>query len=406
MTIEESYKKRKLVVLTGVALILAASLVLLGIMRARALTDRMQAYEDYRKSISEELKDGMTQTISAMFFSSAYNETTQELIDQGYSDYEAGRYRDEINQGHKENYMSGLSTINQTCYTVSHTLENHAVIKNVQKGMMGIGLFLCLIASFIVLFKELERGDGTLEMWTKCLVTFAIGFVVILNFNMLVKGIGGLGEIAAKKVYDASSSTSSQNTLSEWIMGENFEIPRDFNEEEIKESDHIWFTFPGGPFWDSVDITNPVSYYGAKVGQWFENLIVQINVLRNKLLLGIIFIIFEIPIMSGRIVLLTILFEIVIRKAFFPLAVAEVAGQGARSPGVAYMKKFFGLYLRIGMCALIAMMGNIAVGAVTIKEDAGIVDGILPFMFIFVIYSTVAKLYGATSGLTNQIVGA
>lgn len=255
------------------------------------------------------------------------------------------------------------NTINQMFLNVNRALNNTDYYKPIATAVKGLALFMVVMYSFLALFKELQRGDGSFEIWSKCLVMLAFGMITVLNWEPIINALETLGIFIKNQVINALGSISADSST-------------DFN---ILTS---WF-----------DSTFPEKQTGIP------------SVLGSVELFAIIFF-SEFPLMLGRGVLLTILIELVVRKAFFPLAIANVCGNGMRSPGVAYMKKLLALYIRIAICFVIAFLGNIIVGAIMTTPISGTKSSeFLQIVCMGVVYLTCARLYAATSSIASQIVG-
>ena len=76
----------------------------------------------------------------------------------------------------------------------------------------------------------------------------------------------------------------------------------------------------------------------------------------------------------------SILFEICIRRVFTPFAISDIYGEGIRSPGVRYLKKYLATYMKVGICILVCAIGT---AFVQISTEQGIeqLGGYLQYCF-------------------------
>lgn len=356
---DASYKKRKKVVLAGLTAIIILCLVWIAIplSMAKELSDPddqsewsnfHKTYYNFQQSVDEELADGMFNSINALFG----DETEGNIVNKSLS-------------------------------SVKASIEESKLFMNVATALKGIAMFIVVVYSMFHMFAELQRGDGSTDMWAKCFVTVAIGLMVVMNWDAILTTLEQLGQYLMTKVGEGVDKTENLEGIRTWVDS----------------------TFA----WGDNDMNDLGSYafydIGGLISGFFENALLYFWGGIRIAGMFIILVIFEIPLMGARIVLLTILIELYVRKAFFPLAIADVAGNGARSPGIGYMKKFVALYIRIGMCYLIAAIGNIIVNAVMGADAANFLEGLLKIIVVFVAYLTCTKLYSSTSSIASQVVG-
>lgn len=91
---------------------------------------------------------------------------------------------------------------------------------------------------------------------------------------------------------------------------------------------------------------------GSKAGQYVFNGMMQSN-------LRVAYVMSTISQLLAKFLVYQVLIEVGIRRIFTPLAVADVYGEGLRSPGVRYLKKFVACFLKL----IIAMAAGWVAGA-------------------------------------------
>ena len=109
----------------------------------------------------------------------------------------------------------------------------------------------------------------------------------------------------------------------------------------------------------------------------------------------------------------SLLIEIGIRKAFAPFAVCEIYGEGLRSPGVRYLKRFLATFLKVAIALLTCYLGSVLT-AIAITDNLtnvagnglnGIVET-LQFLFrVIAINFTVIGVIMKGGEYANDIVG-
>ena len=339
-----SYDRRKKVVLSGFIAILVLCMIWIAMPFARAEdSDLKTGYNNFKEFVAGELDDGMFSSIDSMFGNGS---------------------------------TSSKATVNKFFSEVKTDVENTSFIRTVAQAIKGMAMFLVVMFSFIALFKELQRGDGGLDMWAKCFVIVAIGLLAVLNWELIVNALEAIGQFISQRVMQAITRTGTGGGVGTWL-----DTYLGFGDQDVKELGLL------------------------DIGGLMSNVLLYIKTFFKYIALGLVWLLFEIPLMMARVVLLTILVEIVIRKMFFPLALAAIAGEGMRSPGVNYMKKFVALYIRVAMCYAIAAIGTVIAGAISAAQVDGIAQGILQFACLFVAYITCTKLYSSTSTIANQVIG-
>ena len=349
-----SYQKRKCIVLFGSVAILLIIAAWLFIIKARAEdedpSDLMQGYENTRDFVGREIADGLITSIDAIFDSEGEGDTSQST-----------------------------PPVNEFFRGVKGKIEGDQTVKTATSIVMGVALVLVMLYSFIELFKELQRGDGGMDLWAKFFVVASISVICVVNYEMIFGAAEDLGKYILDR-FIGLKDTSAKSGLYEWIAGKNskspFYVAGDLEEVGWLDLDDLFYNF----------------FFTA-------------HVYLMTALVIIVLVAMEIPLMAARIALLTLLIELVVRKAFFPMAMASVCTGGMRSPGVAYIKKLLGVYVRLSMCVLIAIIGDLIVSHLLNFLQLDLIHGIMRGICIFVVYTTCTKLFANTSSLANSIVG-
>ena len=107
----------------------------------------------------------------------------------------------------------------------------------------------------------------------------------------------------------------------------------------------------------------------------------------------------------------TAVFELKILQAFAPIAVATIAAEGARSPGVRLLKRYLACFLKIAIYFLIAAVGaemtKFYYGLITKMSGTTEMTPALVINLVFMLLSNAmaAMAMMQSGGLSNEIIG-
>ena len=98
--------------------------------------------------------------------------------------------------------------------------------------------------------------------------------------------------------------------------------------------------------------------------------------------------------------------EIGIRRAFMPMAVAEVYQDGLRSPSARYIKKYFSCFLKLAIIIVInALVGTIVSANTNFDGSAGPDVALGQTTMLVVLSLTTVGMMFRASEFANDIVG-
>ena len=175
--------------------------------------------------------------------------------------------------------------------------------------MIGGGFTLVHITKEF--FKLFNEGDLDFDMWLKLFTRAVVALTVIINCGAIFDAIRDFGNALVEVISNSTILAEAQNFIPEG----------GYEPEGLLES--------------AVDV----------VGGAFNGIFKSVDLMIPCLLLKL-----------DNIVVKTISYslfiEFAIRRAFAPIAVADVISEGPRSPGIRYFKKFFGIYIKMGIILL------------------------------------------------------
>ena len=115
------------------------------------------------------------------------------------------------------------------------------------------------------------------------------------------------------------------------------------------------------------------------------------------------YILAKIETIAVKMVAFSLIIELGIRRIFFPLAIVDIYGEGMRSPGMRYIKKYLACWLRMAICIAVAYLGTQMIMTATPDDSSGVVDTFINNIAIG--YTTIAVMLKG-SDIANDIVGA
>ena len=379
---KESFKRRKIIALTSVAIMAVIVVSLFIVPMSQAESQQMQDHNKYITEITNYLSFGVVEQIQNIFLrnrsdlgSLTGSEDRDVSIRMFLDVQEAEDYLDAFISG-SDDGKGGK------------TLGLKAVLSQLAVG-------LAFIFSCIHMFKELSRGGGegvgSIEMWARVFIPAVIAILVIAYSDQIIDGLEKIGEYVIKSVISVGSKTiddlgDGAHSMREWLR-KMFTLNGDWKAEQ-----------PALGFLPDIE------------AKW-NNMWMDFWSMIHKLVLNVVLVIVIVNMMGVQVMLYSIWMELFIRKAFFPLAVADCLGEGPRSPGVLYMKRMVAVYVRIAICIMVAFIGDTLLAVALKFPMPQSVPMAVPLTILYVgniilVYRLIIQMLLSTSGLANQIVGA
>ena len=229
--------------------------------------------------------------------------------------------------------MSGGITQEIQTVLLDTTLDS-SVAGAFSSGVKSVANVLFIFYMYCALISEVQRGDPEMGMWLRFFCKVYVGFWCIENSDKLIMIIQGLG----KDVMNGVTLTSAQAA--------------DVESNARAMLDKIF-----------------VKSNGSKIGV-IPAAIIYVRML--PIILG-----GKVAVVAAKVVSFTLLIEEGICRTFLPIAVANIVGEGLRSPGGRFVKIYFAVYIRMAMVILIAnFMGSFMMDAFTTSMNAGLADAV------------------------------
>lgn len=235
--------------------------------------------------------------------------------------------------------------------------------------MNGCGMIafaLAIAAALVRYYNNVDRGADPVEQFFKFLVEILIVGILMLKLADLIGYIAKIGSVLIEQVHKAAGGSSDNTVPLLYYLG--FTKDKDDNDVKI-----------GGLKW-----------------------------LRAMAILFIPWIFSLLLTIASYFVAFSILIEIAIRRLFMPFAVADIYGEGLRSPGMRYIKKYFAAFIKIVVCLAVCII-TAQLNSLVSSELA---DDATLFSVIAHIFMSIALNFTAVGVMlkggeyANDIVGA
>lgn len=200
-------------------------------------------------------------------------------------------------------------------------------------GVKSVANVLFIFYMYCALISEVQKGDPEMGMWLRFFCKIYVGFWCIHNSGELITIIKGLGEGLTSSVTLTTAQAADLEKNARTAL-------------------------------DAVFKPNGVKINGLTAAILYVRML--------PIILG-----GKIAVVAAKVVSFTLLLEEGICHTFLPIAVANICGEGLRSPGGRFVKIYFAIYVRMAMVILIAnFMGSFTLNAFTTSMNAGLSDAV------------------------------
>lgn len=261
----------------------------------------------------------------------------------------------------KQITSSVYETLNEclsgTFYQTMIGEETYTAITTFNTSIRIFAAFWVIIIALGRLFTSIDKGQDPKECIFRCLIEIGANGFIITNLDAIINAIMGLGTIAigyASQENNGPTIAATGTSLAELITGK-------------PDGGFAWF----------------MKAFATLLIPWLFSWIIVI---------------------MAKLIIFKLLFELGIRRACAPLAVADIYDEGLRSPGMRYFKKFFGVFLKIAVCFLVCSLStNMTVDAASVVDESGA----FKYMFdIVAVNLTCIGVMSTAQEITNDVIGA
>ncbi len=240
----------------------------------------------------------------------------------------------------------------------------------ISKAIIGVSYLMIFVVIAIMFAKELSTGNVTYETLIRLSMTLIIGLFVAKNINILFGYVDNVGDYIRLQVYTVVTRQSEQTALQDTMLAaiqDNFGVG---TEESI-----AWLGIKGA----------------------IENLLVNLQLLVLYVLMVITAWLIILPMYA-------IIIELLIRRAFAPLAISSFVRDGFHGPGTEFLKNYLSCYVRIAMMYVVTLAGGLMINNVVVSggSDIKFITLLIQIVFIRLAIKGVAQ---RTDQLALSVMG-
>ena len=259
-----------------------------------------------------------------------------------------------------------------------------SIVNLVLNIVKGFGIALALVYAFIHFFQILARGELKLEAVLKVAIPFFIALILILKCNALLTVVDNLGMTVVDNIaytiqeeqlqmqIDSIESSSDSDTEGvvykspEESTGKSGDYGYYHKDGWADGGTYFWYVNLEGEIIESkvgsvslgagtvLDFTSSGELsFGETSTAAKSSAIKSSNSWLTSFFLKILNTLTLYAIAAAS---FGLIFSFGMRRAFFPLALADVSGEGLRSPGFNFIKAYFALYLEMAYFYIVALI--------------------------------------------------
>lgn len=189
---------------------------------------------------------------------------------------------------------------------VDETLEEVKTAINVLKAL---GILMAFVITATNAAQELEKEQDFMELGFKAALEFLVTVFCIMNAEDVMRAVAEIG-VALVETFGGSVNESDNTALRQQLL-----------ETLTGKTDgaFIWF----------------IKSFAILSIPWIMSLLIDI---------------------AAKFVIMQILIEIIILRAFAPLGIVGIYKEGMRSEGVRYIKHYFAAFIKLMLCAFISIL--------------------------------------------------
>ncbi len=317
---------------------------------------------------------------------------------------------------------------------------NNETTSAIASALTVFGALFVFINTAIQVGKEIGRGEITYESLLRIFTFFILSLILVTNTSKIVNVLDRVGytitaqttsSITGEEPAELSNMEGDDEAHEELSTMENNQQPKSLITlivDGLKNYNNVWLenkernkrqqeqlekqqkemtlyedfknalidTYGNGSGrGNDADGHKFKSNYTGSIRDMCHNLISNFNLMLLYFVLGI-------TIRLTDIVFFSILIELVLRKAFAPIAMAECARSGFEGAGFEFFKGYAALYIRIAMMYVIAMADALILTELVKDLKTSAFWGAIEIVILNI---TVFKMFTATGSLANTIMG-
>lgn len=315
-------------------------------------TAQAESWKYFPQRMCDQINTGVSKIITSFFLGSSSVENDND--DQDSVDMDIS--------GDTEN---GSTLYQWVIGTGSPSIKDEKVLSTFMNGCGMIAFAIAVVLALMRYYSNVEKGADAMEQFFKFLIEILIVAILMLKLTDIIGLIAKAGTALI-------SQLSPQQDMVTGISLKDLGLAKDDHDAKI-----------GGLKW-----------------------------LRAVAILFLPWIASYLLTIAAYFVAFSILLELGIRRIFMPFAVADIYGEGLRSPGMRYLKKYFAAFVKIMICLAVSYLtgalDKILAEAVSKPSDGGgTIFQVLGYVFMMIALNFTSISVMLKGGeYANDIVGA
>ncbi len=243
------------------------------------------------------------------------------------------------------------------------------IMGTIAKAIIGVGYVFVFVAVAVMFLREVSSGNVTYDTLLQVTMMLLIGMIFVREITLIMGALDNLGDyirVAVSNKVSSSGTEAAQMDAVYAVIQENFG-------EGSTASDWL----------------------GAKAAM--ENGYVSAQLL-------ILFLLMCITSWSIALPMYAVVIELLLRRAFAPLAIGSFIREGFHGPATQFMKQYLACYVRIAMMYVITVAGSLMLKSVISNggADMKFTTLLIQVTFIRLAIKGVAE---RTDQLANSVMG-
>lgn len=308
--------------------------------------------------MAKQITSGATDQLLDFFNASSKNE-------DGSVNKKGALYRAAIGGLDGNNGLNNADEYSDTNY--------NTIFKGVNIVFKLLGYAIAIVIGFIRMFKDIEKGQDPVETVLKFVIEIFFIGLIIINVEFILSFIAWIGDAIINAF---GKSNSAENNIAEQMLnGMGFKLN---SKKQI------------------TGVIKWVKAVAMLIIPWAASFLC---------------------IVGGYLAGFSIIFDLLLRRIFTPIAIADIYGEGLRSPGTRYLKRYLSCFIKIAIVLAVCLIAGLAQKALaeatfdnttdSIKEALSGIGPVIMYVAECIGINLTAIITILKGGeLANEVVGA
>lgn len=253
-----------------------------------------------------------------------------------------------------EQILNGVAQTVKETYDNFKDITEDAIFDSFADVLKFLGAAWVIVAAAVRMFQTIEKGQDVMESLFRFIFEISCTLMIINCIGDIIKWI----------------DTDLSAVLIDAVLKNPDDMSAKFTAESLLKS-----------------------LTGKETGDWKWRLATDIKLLIPYALSYIVK-------LAAKFAVIQLFFELGIRRAFAPMAVADIYQEGLRSPGFRYLKRYFAVYVKIAICIVLARLTGTLINNLSGANASNYI-----FEVIAINFSCVGVMFKGGE-YANDIVGA